>query len=129
MEHCRRAPRSRLDHKQIERALEKGKKLILIGIDNEDTKRNDGGYECAMAMNHEEDSHANDELDGDGHDIYEDCERYFGFHEFYSPDNRDIRENPKYKDTRAKKASDEILKFIAKQLEQQLEKERKKGKE
>lgn len=92
----------------VRSAFEK-KKLIIIGVSNEELENDPNGYDGATSLNHEEDSHARDDLAGNPNDLGTDHFRYFGAYGFYSPSHEDIKNNPRYNNTPARKASNEIL--------------------
>jgi len=94
--------------------FEKGKELILIGISNSNKDENNKKEvrDAAIDLNHEEGAHGIDELKGNKHDEDTDHNIYYGKNSNYtngrSPDDEQVETDPKYKDSPAKKAIDEI---------------------
>jgi hypothetical protein len=91
-----------------------GKELLLIGVDlhtdndenNAEKVVNDG-----EVILHEE-NHAMDNLTGEEDSMGEDHEQWFGENTGYSPDAETIKNDPKYKDTKAYKAVMELYNWV-----------------
>lgn len=107
-----------LGEKSLDKALEEGKPIILIGthqsnIKNEDDKST---KTAAAIINHEEGTHANDILNGNKNDTRSDHLNYYGSNcdcpGNVSPDDLTVQTDPKYKNSQAKKGLDEIDKII-----------------
>lgn len=101
---------SELDDKEVETAME-GKSLMLIGIDKDALgKKID---ESTYTLNHEE-FHAESTLDGNSgpEKNKEDHDKYYGEKRSDSPNDSDVKTNPKYSNTIANKQYKEIDKIL-----------------
>ena len=101
-----------VSEKGVSKAMEGGKKVILIGVDKGDTDKENSNT-ATYTLNHEE-FHAESTLDGNnGKDKNsEDHEKYYGKKSYYSPDEDAVKTDPKYANSEAKKQYDEIDKLI-----------------
>jgi RHS repeat-associated protein len=100
-----------LNDKEVQLAMGNNE-LILVGIDGSLVEKDDSGFEGAACLNHEEMAHADDIVDGDENDVYEDHGYYYGYEVYYSPSNEDVLTKPRYNNSRAKKQFQMILRQI-----------------
>jgi hypothetical protein len=98
--------------KEFEQYFSEGKSILIIATQVDDDCKDMTIREAAHSINHEEVAHGIHRLKGEKSSYAKEHEYYFGEGEYYSPETQEIKTNPKYSKTRAKKQLDEIDKIL-----------------
>ena len=101
---------------EYKRFFSDGKMLIFIGVNCVDECSYDNLLDIADTIVHELDAHALNDLKGVSKSALEEHADYFGIDKkeasIYSPDTKEVDENPRYKKSKAKQNLDDIKKIL-----------------
>ena len=92
----------------IKESINKGKKVLMIGITEQEINNMNDVVDMASDVHHEEVSHGINILKGKSSDVYADHQEYNSDDSYYSPTSEELESNPKYKNSPALKGLKEI---------------------